>query len=142
MVVGFARPRYFQWTASTPGRGGTPPRGSETTRSQLGSIRPDRSSASGASASSRSASPDSRHDLAGGGQPSFPPSVVVAVKALACELPHEHHLPLSRLSIPDIRREAVRRGLVASIGETTGGGALSRCARVSRWTGLGGTLTA
>jgi DDE superfamily endonuclease len=45
--------------------------------------------------------------------------VVVAIKALACELPHEHRLPLSRLSIADISKEAVRRGLVASIGETT-----------------------
>jgi hypothetical protein len=44
---------------------------------------------------------------------------VVAVKALACELPHEHDLPLSRLYVPDIRREAIRRGVVASIGETT-----------------------
>jgi hypothetical protein len=63
--------------------------------------------------------PDWRSVLAAGGQLAFPPSVVVAVKALACELPHEHELPLSRLSIPDIRREAVRRGLVASIGDTT-----------------------
>ena len=60
-----------------------------------------------------------RSDLAAGGRLAFPPSVVVAVKALACELPHEHELPLSRLRIPDIRREAVRRGLVASIGDTT-----------------------
>jgi len=44
---------------------------------------------------------------------------VVAVKALACELPHEHGLPLSRLSIPEIGREAVRRGLIAAVGETT-----------------------
>jgi hypothetical protein len=49
----------------------------------------------------------------------FPPCVVVAVKALACELPNRQGLPLSRWSIPEIRREAVRRGLVASIGETT-----------------------
>lgn len=34
-------------------------------------------------------------------------------------LPHEHGLPLSRLSLRDIRREVIRRGLVASIGETT-----------------------
>jgi hypothetical protein len=54
-----------------------------------------------------------------GARPVFPPGVVVAVKALACELPHEHRLPLSRLSIPDIRREVISRGLVASIGETT-----------------------
>ena len=44
---------------------------------------------------------------------------MVAVKALVCELPHEHELPLSRLSIPEIGREAIRRGLVASIGDTT-----------------------
>lgn len=44
---------------------------------------------------------------------------MVAIKALACELPCVHGLPLSRLSISEIGREAVRRGLVASIGETT-----------------------
>lgn len=54
-----------------------------------------------------------------GAQPSFPPSVVVAVKALACELPHRQGLPLSRQSIPELRRELLRRGLVASIGDTT-----------------------
>lgn len=54
-----------------------------------------------------------------GVQPAFPPSVVVAIKALACELPHEHGLPLSRLSMTDIRQEAVRRGLVASVGQST-----------------------
>ena len=45
--------------------------------------------------------------------------MVVAIKALACELPHQHGLPLSRLSTSEIRREAIQRGLVASIGETT-----------------------
>jgi hypothetical protein len=45
--------------------------------------------------------------------------VVVAIKALACERPCQHGLPLSRLSVSDIRREAVARGLVASIGGTT-----------------------
>lgn len=45
--------------------------------------------------------------------------MVVAVKALACELPHETGLPLSRLSTSDIRREAVRRGIVADIGGAT-----------------------
>jgi hypothetical protein len=56
---------------------------------------------------------------ASGIRPGFPPSVVVAIKALACELPHEHKLPLSRLSIPEIRKEVMGRGLVASIGDTT-----------------------
>jgi len=45
--------------------------------------------------------------------------MIIAVKSLACELPHEHHLPLSKLSIPEIRREAIRRGLVAAVGNTT-----------------------
>jgi hypothetical protein len=54
-----------------------------------------------------------------GARPAFPPGVVVAIKALACELPHEHKLPLSRLSLADIRQEAVKRGLVAHIGQST-----------------------
>jgi hypothetical protein len=45
--------------------------------------------------------------------------VVVEIKALACELPYEHGIPLSRFSLADIKREAIHRGLVASIGETT-----------------------
>ncbi|MGH7745980.1 MAG: IS630 family transposase [Steroidobacteraceae bacterium] len=44
---------------------------------------------------------------------------MVAVKALACELPYESEVPLSRWSLPEIRREVIERGLVASIGETT-----------------------
>lgn len=44
---------------------------------------------------------------------------MVAVKALACELPHETGLPLSRLGCADIRREAIRRGIVADIGGAT-----------------------
>ena len=50
---------------------------------------------------------------------SFPPGIVVAVKALACELPGELGLPLSRFSMSEIKREVIRRGIVASIGETT-----------------------
>ena len=45
--------------------------------------------------------------------------MVVAVKALACELPHENDLPLSRLSRADVRRAAIDRGIVADIGGTT-----------------------
>jgi hypothetical protein len=44
---------------------------------------------------------------------------VVAIKALACELPHEHGIPLSRFSMSELKREALARGIVASIGETT-----------------------
>jgi hypothetical protein len=51
--------------------------------------------------------------------PAFPPSLVVQVKALACELPHRLGLPLSRLSIAEIRRHVVTQGLVAEISGTT-----------------------
>ena len=44
-----------------------------------------------------------------------PPNVVVAVKALACEIPQETGLPLSRLGRADMRREAISRGIVADI---------------------------
>lgn len=43
----------------------------------------------------------------------------MAVKAIACELPSRLGLPLSRLHVPDIRTEVIRRGLVASISDTT-----------------------
>lgn len=45
--------------------------------------------------------------------------MVVEIKSLACELPRERGLPLSRFSMADLKDEAIRRGLVASIGETT-----------------------
>jgi hypothetical protein len=50
---------------------------------------------------------------------SFPPEVVVAVKALACELPARLGVPLSRLHVPDIAAEVVERGIVAEISGTT-----------------------
>jgi len=48
-----------------------------------------------------------------------PPQITVEVKALACEIPSELGLPLSRLSCADIAREAVERGLVAAISGAT-----------------------
>jgi len=45
--------------------------------------------------------------------------VVVAVKALACELPSRLGVPLSRLHLPDIAAEVVSRGIVAEISGTT-----------------------
>lgn len=50
---------------------------------------------------------------------SFPPEVVVAVKALACELPSRLGVPLSRFHVPDLAAEAVARGIVAEISGTT-----------------------
>jgi hypothetical protein len=45
--------------------------------------------------------------------------VIVEVKALACELPSTLHLPLSRLSVAEIAREAVKQGIVAKISGST-----------------------
>lgn len=52
-------------------------------------------------------------------RPFFPPSVVVQVKALACELPWESGTALSRFSTRDVAREAVSRGIVASVSNAT-----------------------
>jgi hypothetical protein len=49
----------------------------------------------------------------------FPPEVVIAVKALACELPSRLGVPLSRLHVPDIATEVVARGIAADISGTT-----------------------
>jgi len=67
----------------------------------------------------KSASPGFRIDPDGDGPVLFPPQVVVEVKALACQLPDELGLPFSRLSHRDIATEAARRGIVASISNTT-----------------------
>jgi hypothetical protein len=41
------------------------------------------------------------------------------VKALACQLPSERGLPITRLSCAEIQREAVAQGIVGQISETT-----------------------
>ena len=43
----------------------------------------------------------------------------MAVKALACELPAAREIPLSRWSVPELRREAIDQGIVAEVSETT-----------------------
>lgn len=60
-----------------------------------------------------------RSGLVGDGRRSFPPEVVVEVKALACQLPAELGLLLSRLHVPDIRSEVMRRGIVATVSDAT-----------------------
>ncbi len=89
------------------------------TSSPPASILRARSSASGASALPTPDYRGSRKSLAAGAQPAFPPSVVVEVKALACELPAGHAVPLARWSLTELRREVVARGVVAEISGTT-----------------------
>ena len=45
--------------------------------------------------------------------------MVVQVKALACELPYEKEIPLSRFSTDEIAGEAINRGIVAHISGST-----------------------
>ena len=55
----------------------------------------------------------------GEGGPRLSPDVVVAVKALACELPAATGVPLARWHCPDLARAAAEQGIVASISGTT-----------------------
>ena len=71
-----------------------------------------RSSASGGNGSSSNACRGSTNDLGPDAPGPFPPEVVVQVKALACELPANPGLPLSRMSIvASISDRTVWRGL-------------------------------
>jgi transposase len=54
-----------------------------------------------------------------GRPPSFSPEVVVAAKALACELPTTAGGPLARWYCPDLARTAIEQGIVASISGIT-----------------------
>lgn len=54
-----------------------------------------------------------------GDRPVSPPEVVVQVKALACELPSQTDLPLSRFSRQDLAREVLARGITAKISGAT-----------------------
>jgi transposase len=49
----------------------------------------------------------------------FPPAQVAEVKALACELPAQTGVPLSRWSAAELAVEAVKRGIVAQIAAVT-----------------------
>jgi hypothetical protein len=60
-----------------------------------------------------------RRDLGRVGRGVFPPAQVAEVKALACELPAERGVPLSRWSAAELAREAVKRGIVATIAAVT-----------------------
>jgi DDE superfamily endonuclease len=66
-----------------------------------------------------SASPVSTSFHEAGVQPAFPPRIIVAIKALACELPSRRGLPLARWSVSELRQAAMSSGIVAKISGTT-----------------------
>jgi transposase len=53
------------------------------------------------------------------GRPRLPPEVVVAIKALACELPAKSSVPLARWHAPDLARTTIEQGIIVSISDTT-----------------------
>jgi hypothetical protein len=117
--LGLEHIRHHIGTSCEPRSSSTPPPASATTRSPLALTLQDRSSASGESVSSRDDSRASRRHPESGAPSAFPPDVVVAVKALACQLPHESDRPISKWTMAEFRDEVLKRGIVASVGETT-----------------------
>ena len=95
------------------------PTGCATIRSRHGLIAGAMSSRSGASVSSSSASTASRTSRGGAGPRPFPPQVRAEVIAMACALPAERGLPLSRWSAAELAREAVTRGICEQISDIT-----------------------
>ena len=88
-------------------------------RSRQGSTRRAKSSANGVVGSISNAWPGLKNNRAAGDRRAFPPSVMVEIKALACELPARHGLPLAHWSLSELRREAMEHGVVAQISGTT-----------------------
>jgi DDE superfamily endonuclease len=89
------------------------------TSSPRASICRAKSSASGENASGGIGCRASRSCLGAGGRPAFPPRVVVAVKALACEWPAQRGVPLAHWSLSDLQQAVVAQGLVAQISGAT-----------------------
>src|SRR5688572_15271631 len=95
------------------------PRGCRTRRSANGSGSHARPFRRGENASAKRGCRGLRRDLGRVGRGVFPPAQVAEVKALACELPAEQGVPLSRWSSAELAREAVKRGIVATIAAVT-----------------------
>src|SRR5260370_28708058 len=52
------------------------------------------------------------------GRAVFPPEEVAEVKAIACELPRSHELPLSRFSRVELHRLVIERGVTEASAST------------------------
>jgi hypothetical protein len=78
-----------------------------------------KSSANGVNASSRSAWQDWKNVPERVVPGPFPPELIVQIKALACELPATHQVPLSRWSLEELTQHVCRSGLVAQLSGST-----------------------
>ena len=96
-----------------------PPKACPTIRSLTAWTRVVKSSACGENVSLRNAWPAWKSALGRVDPGLFPPELVVQVKALACELPATHHVPLSRWSLDELTRHVCHSGLVAQLSQTT-----------------------
>src|SRR5437899_8163009 len=88
-------------------------------RSPVACKRAERLSQYGARDSMNSGSPGWKSVLARAAPGFFPPELVVQVKALACELPATHDIPLSRWSVSELGTQVRQSGLVATISDST-----------------------
>lgn len=84
-----------------------------------GSISPGKSLPSGVNVSSRNDWLVLPNGQGADARVFFPPDIVVEVKALACQLPRDLDLSFSHLTREEIARQAVARGIVASISGAT-----------------------
>jgi hypothetical protein len=105
------------WCA--PRRSCSPPKGSPTHRWPSASASRVRQSRRGENASSKRGWTAWRSARELVGRDLFPPLQIAEVKALACELPAEKDVPLSRWSSAELAREAVARGIVEQISGAT-----------------------
>ena len=96
-----------------------PLRAYPTSRSVNGSSCHGRSYRNGESVSLNNAWPVCKSGHGADAPRLFPPEIVMEIKALACQLPRDLGLPFSRLTRDEIARQAVRRGIVASISGAT-----------------------
>src|SRR3954469_24093842 len=102
------------------GRGSccTPPRVLPIPRSPRGWIRPPGSWGSGEGASSTIGWMGLRTSRARVVRAVFPPQQVAEVKAIACELPVTHGLPLGRFSRTELHRLVLQRGVTDASAST------------------------
>src|SRR5919201_7145947 len=89
-------------------------------RSPAGWRRRRRSSPAGDDASTRGGWRGSRIERGRVARAVFPPEEVAQVKAIACELPNEHGLPLSRFSRSELHRFVVEQAISEASASTIG----------------------
>ena len=106
-------------TSCVPRSSSLPPKASQTKKSAFASICRARSSQNGVNVSSTSAWLDFKKGLGGADPALSPPELIVAVKALACQLPKQLGLPFSKLTHDEIARQAQKQGIVASVSGKT-----------------------